>query len=208
MEETLLRHGLPLAALLVFASAAGIPTGVPVKAVLLAAGALLVRSPADLPAVFGVLLLAEVLGTLAIHSVGGVVGPRLMRRLPGGEARLAASVARWRARLGDRDALAVFVLRFVPVVRIGVAAGSSVLGLRRRDFLLGAAPASLFWVGVPLGLGWLAGEHGAALEIAGGGWAWGIAAVMVGGVLALVAVRVMRARRGGVAIGQSPVMER
>ena len=46
MEETLLRHGLPLAALFVLASSAGIPTGVPVKAVLLTAGALLGAAPA------------------------------------------------------------------------------------------------------------------------------------------------------------------
>ncbi|CAA9565046.1 MAG: hypothetical protein AVDCRST_MAG59-2946, partial [uncultured Thermomicrobiales bacterium] len=104
MEETLLRHGLPLAALFVFASSAGIPTGVPVKAVLLTAGALLVASPADLPAAFGLLLLAEVAGTLAIHLVGGAVGPRVVRRLPGGEARLAGALERRRGRLGGRDA--------------------------------------------------------------------------------------------------------
>ena len=166
MEETLIRHGLPLAAGLVFASAAGIPTGVPVKGVLLAAGALLVRTPADLPLVFAVLLLAEVAGTLAVHAVGGLLGPRVVRRLPGGEERLAGALGRWRAKLGGRDALAVFVLRFVPVVRIGVAAGATTVGLRRRDVLLGAAPASVLWIGVPLGLGWFFGDRIAGLEAA------------------------------------------
>jgi membrane protein DedA with SNARE-associated domain len=195
MEETLLRHGLPLAALFVLASSAGIPTGVPVKAVLLTAGALLVASPADLPAAFGLLLLAEVAGTLAVHLVGGAVGPRVVRRLPGGEARLASALARWRGRLGGRDALAVFVLRFVPVVRIGVAAGSGVLGLRRRDFLLGAAPAACLWVGVPFGLGWTFRDDVATVEAALRSAAGPIVAAVAVAAAGTVAVRVAMNRR-------------
>ena len=195
MDETLLRHGLPLAALFVFASSAGIPTGVPVKAVLLTAGALLVASPADLPAAFGLLLLAEVAGTLAVHLVGGAVGPRVVRRLPGGEARLAGALARWRGRLGGRDALAVFVLRFVPVVRIGVAAGSGVLGLRRRDFLLGAAPAACLWVGVPFGLGWTFRDDVATVEAALRSAAGPIVAAVAVAAAGTVAVRVAMNRR-------------
>ena len=189
IEETLIRHGLPLAALFVFASSAGIPTGVPVKAVLLAAGALLVASPAELPAAFGLLLLAEVAGTLAVHLLGAAVGPRVVRRMPGGEARLAGTLDRWRGRVGGRDVVAVFVLRFVPVVRIGVAAGSGVLGLRRRDFLLGAAPAACLWIGVPFGLGWLFRDDVAAVEAAIGSAVGPRVAVTAGILLVVLAIR-------------------
>ncbi len=207
MEETLLRHSLPLAALFVFASSAGIPTGVPVKAVLLAAGALLVGSPAELPAVFAALLLAEVTGTLAVHAVGGVVGPKVVRRMPGGEARLAGALDRWRGRLGGRDALAVFVLRFIPVVRIGVAAGSGVLGLRRRDFLLGAAPAACLWIGVPLGLGWLFRDDLAAVEAAVGAATRPLGMAVTAALLVVLAVRVRRNRRPPRGLGRRAIAQ-
>ncbi len=155
MESALLDYGIPLAAVLVFVSAVGIPTGIPIKVVLLVVGSAIVRTPADLAAAFAVLVAAEWAGIAAIFFGGRAAGTRLPRQFAVAESRARTALADWRARLGNRDAAAMFVLRLIPVVRFGVTVGAGAFGIRGRDVALGAMPAACLWIGIPLGLGWV-----------------------------------------------------
>ena len=164
VQDSLVQHGLPLAALLVFISSMGIPTGIPVKVVLIAAGSLVVQSPRELAVAFVLLVLAEMAGTMTLHTAAGFLGSRLPDRLEKTQLSAQAALDRWRVKLGGRDVLAIFVLRLVPVVRIGLTVGAGALGIRTRDFVLGALPAAMLWIGVPLGLGWIFRENVQELE--------------------------------------------
>lgn len=164
MQDALVQHGLPLAALLVFISSMGIPTGIPVKAVLLAAGSLVVSSPRELAVAFALLVLAEMAGTMTLYTASSFLGSRLPDRLESTQQRAQSALDRWRAKLGGRDVLAIFVLRLTPVVRIGLTVGAGPLGVTTREFVLGALPAALLWIGLPLGLGWIFRENIHELE--------------------------------------------
>jgi len=155
IEDAIVRHGLPLAALLVFASSLGIPTGVPIKVVLIAVGSLVVTSEAELPLAFAVLVGAEMAGTMSLHTIARVAGSRIPSRLANTQNAARGALDRWRVKLGGRDAVAIFILRLVPVVRIGITIGAGALGVRTRDFVIGAFPAAMIWIGLPLGLGWI-----------------------------------------------------
>jgi membrane protein DedA with SNARE-associated domain len=151
----ILRHGVPLVALLVFAGELGVPTGIPVEVALLLAGAYAVHS---LPAlVAGVLLVAvaDLLGTTTLHVAVRTGGVRLLTRLlRHHDGQREETMERWRGRLGGHDAAAVFVVRLLPLLRMWVSIGAGLLRIRLRSFLLGAAPAALLWAGTPLVLGY------------------------------------------------------
>lgn len=164
VQDALVRNGLPLAALLVFLSSLGIPTGIPIKVVLLAAGSLVVQSPRELALAYVLLVLAEMAGTMSLHTASQFLGSRLPDRLENTQKSAQAALDRWRVKLGGRDVLAIFVLRLVPVVRIGITVGAGALGVRTRDFVLGALPAAMIWIGLPLGLGWVFRENIHELE--------------------------------------------
>ncbi len=155
MESALLDYGIPLAAVLVFVSAVGIPTGVPIKVVLLVVGSAVARTPAELAIAFAVLVAAEWAGIAALFFGARAAGSRLPRQFAVAEVRARAALDDWRSRFGNRDAVAMFVLRLIPVVRIGVTAGAGALGIRGRDVALGAMPAASLWIGIPLWLGWM-----------------------------------------------------
>ncbi len=154
ITELLTSYGLPIVALLLFAASLGIPTGVPVKLVVLLAGALCVGSTATLAVAVVVLAAAELAGATCLKWAADHGGNRLLDRFaktgaPAMHERLQAT----HAKLGGRDVATVCLLRFVPGVRYWVALGAGLIGITTRDFLLGAVPASLFWVGVPMAIG-------------------------------------------------------
>lgn len=153
--QTLLGYGLPLVVLVTFASAAGVPTGVPIMVVLLMAGAYLLGSLPWLLLAILLLALAELAGTVTLHLIARNSGGRLLERLsPERQERAQATIDRWRGRLGGRDVAAIAVLRLIPVVRMGTTIGTGVIGIRLRDFVLGSAVAALIWTGLPLILGY------------------------------------------------------
>ncbi len=153
--QTLLGYGLPLVVLVTFASAAGVPTGVPIMVVLLMAGAYLVSSLPWLTLVILCIALAELAGTVTLHLIARNGGGRLLDRLsPERQERVHGTFDRWRGRLGGRDIAAIAVLRLIPVVRMGTTIGTGVIGIRLRDFVLGSAVAALIWTGLPLVLGY------------------------------------------------------
>ncbi len=154
VTQTLIGYGLPIVTLVMFVSAAGIPTGVPIVVVLLMAGAYLIGSLPWLLLAIVVVAAAELGGTVALHVVARTGGARLLDRLPDErQERLHAAFDRWRGRLGGRDLAAIAVLRLIPFVRMGTTVGAGLLGIRLRDFVLGSAVAAVVWTGVPLSLG-------------------------------------------------------
>lgn len=153
--QTLLGYGLPLVILVMFASAAGVPTGVPIVVVLLMAGAYLVGSLLWLALAILLVALAELAGTVMLHLIAKNGGGRLLERLSHDrQERVHATFDRWRGRLGGRDVAAIAVLRLIPVVRMGTTIGTGLIGIRLRDFVLGSAVAALVWTGLPLILGY------------------------------------------------------
>jgi membrane protein DedA with SNARE-associated domain len=143
-------------ALVVFVSAVGIPTGVPVYVVLVLAGAYLVTSwPVLLVAILA-MGLAELAGTLVVHIVARTGGVQLLDRLADKhQAQVHATFARWKRRLGDRDIPAIAVLRLVPFVRMGVTIATGLMEIPVRDFAVGAGIAAVIWASLPLTLGFV-----------------------------------------------------
>jgi membrane protein DedA with SNARE-associated domain len=148
-------YGLPIVALIVFISATGIPTGLPIKVVLLLAGAYLVGSLPGLAVAIVAAAVSELAGTMVLHGVARTGGVRLLDRLASErQAQVHSALERWRERLGGHDIGAIAVLRLIPFVRLGVAVGAGLAGIRVRDFAIGAGIAALIWTAVPLTLGY------------------------------------------------------
>lgn len=155
LVDTMTTHGLPIVALIVFASAAGIPTGVPLKIVLLLAGAYLVGSLPGLAVAIAATAIAEWAGTLVLHGISRTGGVRLLNRVAANrQVAVQASFDRWRGRLGGHDVAAIAVLRLIPFVRMGTTIGTGLLGIRLRDFVIGAAVSAVVWTALPLSLGY------------------------------------------------------
>jgi alkaline phosphatase len=152
----ILRHGVPLVALLICAGEIGVPTGIPAEVALMLAGAYAVHSVPQLIGAVALVSLADLTGTTTLHLVARTGGVRLLDRFVsnhgGGRAGL---MAKWRRRLGDRDVLVVFVVRLLPLVRMYIAIGAGLMRIRLRNFILGAAPAAVIWAGSPVVLGYL-----------------------------------------------------
>lgn len=160
-------YGLPIVTLVMFASATGVPTGVPVKLIMLFTGAYLVGSWQMLLPVILVMALAELGGTLVLHGVARTGGVKVLARIASDrQARVQASFEQWQRRLGGRDVAAIAVLRLIPFVRMGTTVGAGLVGLKLRDFVLGSAIAALIWAGVPLLLGYMFRANLADIEAA------------------------------------------
>ena len=108
----MLSYGLPIVALTLLFSAAGIPTGVPIHVVLMATGAYLIGSLPGLAVAIVALAAAELAGTLALHLIARTGGVRLLERMASDrQERMQTTFDRWRGRLGGRDVAAITVLR-------------------------------------------------------------------------------------------------
>lgn len=148
-------YGLPLVTLVMFASAAGVPTGVPIKVVLLLAGASLIDSWQILLLAIVAIAIAELAGTMVLHLIARTGGVKLLERVAAErQERVAASFGQWRLRLGGHDVAAIAVLRLIPFVRMGATVGTGLLGINLRTFLYGSAIAALIWTSIPLSLGY------------------------------------------------------
>lgn len=139
---------------MLFASAAGVPTGVPIFVILVLAGASLIGSLPGLAAAIVVLAAAELGGTLTLHLLARGGGVRLLERLANErQDQVQTTFATWRGRLGGRNVPAIAILRLIPVVRMGTTVGAGFIGIRLRDFAFGSAIAALIWTALPLSLG-------------------------------------------------------
>ncbi len=206
--QTLLGYGLPLVVLVMFASAAGVPTGVPIMVVLLMAGAYLVDSMPWLALAILLVALAELAGTVMLHLIAKNGGGRLLERLSHDrQERVHATFDRWRGRLGGRDVATIAVLRLIPVVRMGTTIGTGLIGIRLRDFVLGSAAAALIWTGLPLTLGY---TFRSRLETLESYYAYSVSALpMMLGVTCLVLVTTVLikspATRGRIRAAMAPM---
>lgn len=160
MEQLVREYGLLIAALMIFLTELGVPTGVPNELVLLLAGAYAVHSPMGLAVGFVFVTAADVLGTVALYGAtrtGGVwVTTHLLAKLG---RKPEETFQRWRERLRGRDELVIVVGRLLPLVRMSVAIGAGLLRIEARTFVIGVIPGAMLWAGVPLILGYFFSAH-------------------------------------------------
>jgi membrane protein DedA with SNARE-associated domain len=129
------------------------------------AGAYLVGSLPGLAVAILALALAELAGTLLLHVIARTGGIRLLKRMASDrQMRVQATFDRWRGRLGGRDIAAIAVLRLIPFVRMGATVGTGLLGIRLRDFAIGAAISAVIWTALPLSLGYAFRSNVTTLE--------------------------------------------
>lgn len=127
----------------------------PIHIILMLAGAYLIGSLPGLAAAIVVMAAAELAGTLVLHVIARTGGVRLLERMPSDrQDRVQATFDRWRGRLGGRDVAAIAVLRLIPFVRMGATVGTGLLGIRLRDFTMGAGISAVIWTALPLSLGY------------------------------------------------------
>jgi membrane protein DedA with SNARE-associated domain len=102
-----------------------------------------------------VMAAAELAGTLVLHGIARTGGVRLLERMASDrQERVQATFDRWRGRLGGRDVAVITVLRLIPFVRMGTTVGTGLLGIRLRDFIIGAGISAVIWTALPLGIGY------------------------------------------------------
>jgi membrane protein DedA with SNARE-associated domain len=155
IEQLILQYGILIVALLVFAGELGIPTGIPMEVALLITGGFAIHSAPQLIVGLIAVVLADLGGTVTLHLVARTGGARLLSRLlQRHEQRSREILEEWRERFGRRDIRIVFVGRLVPIVRMYMALGTGLLRIPFRDYVIGAAPASFLWAGLPLGVGY------------------------------------------------------
>ena len=162
------QYGFPCVALVIFAGELGIPILIPGELVLFLAGSQLVHSLSGL--VFACLAFAAVdlvatsLLHLAARSGGNWLLRFVLRRFLKDDKQPEDILNGWRARVGRHDAFVIFAVRAVPGIRLSAPVVSGLLRLRIRQFLLGAAPASVLWTAVPLALGYGMRDHLRAVQ--------------------------------------------
>jgi len=99
--------------------------------------------------------LADIIGTTALHMAARTGGASILQRLmKRHESDGPTSLDRWRSKLGKNDVVMVAGIRMLPMVRMYITIAAGLFRMRKRDFILGATPAALVWVGVPVALGY------------------------------------------------------
>lgn len=172
MAALVAQYGVLIVAAIIFGGEIGLPTLVPGEIALAIAGSQIVHSvPGLMVAAIGFGLL-DVVATSTIHIAARTGGHhllvRVMRRLLREDQCHEAVLERWRLRLGDRDAVVVFVTRMIPMFRLYASITTGLVRIRLRHFLMGAAPASLLWASIWLTAGYLfrGSIHGLATHYA------------------------------------------
>ncbi len=155
IQTLIVQYGVLIVALMVFVGELGVPTGMPVEVALMIAGAFAIHSLLGLGVGLVVVMLADIGGTTTLHLVARTGGINLLTRLlRKHEERSREFLQRWRAKFGGHDVGIVFVGRLLPIARMYVAIGTGLIQIPLRDYVIGAAPASLLWAAAPLLLGY------------------------------------------------------
>lgn len=155
MEQLITQYGVFIVALLIFVGELGIPTGIPAEIALLIAGSYGVHSFTGLIGAVALVVGADMLGTITLHLVARTGGSRILARvLERFGRRSEETIDRWRQRFGGHDLLVVGVGRMLPLVRMYFSIGAGLLKIRKRDFVVGAFPGAVVWVGTPIVLGY------------------------------------------------------
>ncbi|MGP8002008.1 MAG: DedA family protein [Streptosporangiaceae bacterium] len=158
-------------------------------------GVLASRGRVSLLALTLVVVLAAVIGPLAGYEIGRHLGGRLLARPR--LSRVADRVGRARSVLHRRGGVAVFLGRFIAVLRAMMPAVAGTARMPYRTFLLYNVLSAVVWgVGYCL-LGYAAGSAYAAIaRTVGTGVAVAIAAAALGAVLFWLIRRHRRAQAG------------
>ncbi|HET7035734.1 MAG TPA: DedA family protein [Thermomicrobiaceae bacterium] len=152
--ESLIRHyGIVIAALLIFVTELGIPTGVPNEVVLVLAGSYAVHSNLEFAISFLIVTAADVLGTTSLYLLTRSGGHRLLRRWQRGDRPPGHS--RLRHFIHRHDIAVIIVARSLPLVRMSVAISAGLLRIKRKHYVLGVIPGAIVWAGIPFSLGYL-----------------------------------------------------
>jgi membrane protein DedA with SNARE-associated domain len=149
------QYGVFIVALLILVGELGVPTGVPAELALLLTGAYAVHSLKGLVGAILLISLADIIGTMALHMAARTGGASILQRLlKRHESDQPSSLDRWRSKLGKNDIVMVAGIRMLPMVRMYITIAAGLFRMRKRDFILGATPAALVWVGIPVALGY------------------------------------------------------
>jgi membrane protein DedA with SNARE-associated domain len=149
------QYGVFIVALLILVGELGVPTGVPAELALLLTGAYAVHSLKGLAGAILLISLADIIGTMALHMAARTGGASILQRLlKRHESDEPSSLDRWRSKLGKNDIVMVAGIRMLPMVRMYITIAAGLFRMRKRDFILGATPAALVWVGRPVALGY------------------------------------------------------
>ena len=149
------QYGVFIVALLILVGELGVPTGVPAELALLLTGAYAVHSLKGLVGAILLIGLADIAGAMALHLAARTGGASILQRLlKRHESDEPSSLDRWRSRLGKNDIVMVAGIRMLPMVRMYITIAAGLFRMRKRDFILGATPAALVWVGIPVALGY------------------------------------------------------
>lgn len=155
IQKLILEYGIYIVALLILTGELGIPTGAPAEIALLIAGSEVVNSVPELIFALVLVILSDVVGSTILHLAARTGGVRLLETITKRKSHDRSITHKWYERLGRRDALLVFVMRLIPIVRMWASAGTGLLRIPFRSFLIGSIPASIIWTGAPLLLGYL-----------------------------------------------------
>jgi membrane protein DedA with SNARE-associated domain len=159
MPELTAQYGLILVGIIIYAGEIGLPTLVPGEIALLVAGSHAIHSVPSLLGALAAFAVVDVLACSSIHGASRTGGNRLLlallRKLQPNSSRHEAVIEGWRARLGGRDALVVFVTRLIPIFRLYSSITTGLVRIRFRDFITGAVPAATIWAATPLTVGYL-----------------------------------------------------
>jgi membrane-associated protein len=157
-------------------------------------GVLASRGHISLPVLIVVVVAAAVIGPFVGYEVGRRMGDRLFaaRAL----SRVRGGTERARAVLGTRGGLAVFLGRFLAIVRAIMPAAAGAAGMRYRTFGIYNVLGGLIWGAGYCLLGYLAGSAYAVVERrVGTGVAIAIGAIIVVGLI-VWAIRRHRSQAG------------
>ncbi|MGH2448641.1 MAG: DedA family protein [Chloroflexota bacterium] len=203
MPALIAQYGLLIVALIIYTGEIGVPTLIPGEIALLIAGSQVIHSSLALVGAILFCGMVDILGTSSIHlasrSGGNKLLLRMLKKIQGDDRKQEEVMDRWRARLGGRDSLVVFVTRLIPMFRLYASITTGLIRIRFRDFIMGAVPASLLWAATPLTLGFLLRSQIAGLK---GQYALMMHFVISGSVLlAVLSAGAWWVRRGGSAYG-------
>lgn len=176
-------------------SAAFIGLVVPGETVMLLAGVVAALGGVDLAAVMAVGAVGAVLGDQLGYLLGQAFGSALRRGHFGG--RTAERWARAEELVVRRGGVAVFVARWVGVLRAVVPAAAGAAGMSRRMFTVWNAAGGALWVVSVVGAGYLAGASWPVVARWLGTGSVVLAGVLGGVLGAFLVVRAWRRRRRG-----------
>ena len=163
----------------------------PGETALVVGGFLAFRGKVNLPVLIAVAVAAAIVGDSIGYEIGRVVGPALRRSRLGrrvGDARWERAAEYVRAKGGR----AVFLGRWVGVLRALVPMLAGMSGMRYRTFLPANVAGALTWAPAVVLLGYAAGESYREVGRALGGASFALAVAIVA---AVVVVTTRRRRR-------------